>query len=87
VRNIAGSMNTAGRVRLWSTRSDCHHAVLAALGIDAPSALTYTERLVSQQARVFDANDLFLALVALPVIVLPVLWSARPPFTGLQPDV
>ena len=101
LRNITGSMSTAGCIWLWSNRTDYHHATLAehvtagsawtdwstrlaAAGFDGGSTLAHTENVLLQQARVIGANDVFRVLTALLIVMLPVIWAARPPFSAAR---
>jgi MFS transporter, DHA2 family, multidrug resistance protein len=99
LRNLTGSMSTAGSIWLWSNRTDYHHAMLAehvtaggawndwsarmaAAGFHGASVLAHTENVVMQQARVMGANDLFRVLTLMLIVMLPLIWLARPPFSG-----
>ncbi len=99
LRNLTGSMSTAGSIWLWSNRTDFHHATLAehvtaggawndwsgrlaSAGLDGASALAHTENVLTQQARVMGANDLFRLLTLMLFVMMPLIWLARPPFAG-----
>jgi MFS transporter, DHA2 family, multidrug resistance protein len=101
LRNITGSMSTAGCIWLWSNRTDYHHATLAEhvtaggawtdwsarlanAGLDGGSTLAHTENVLMQQARVIGANDVCRVLTALLIVVLPLVWLARPPFSAAR---
>jgi DHA2 family multidrug resistance protein len=101
LRNITGSMSTAGCIWLWSNRTDYHHAMLAehvaagsawtdwsarlaTAGFGGGSTLAHTENVLLQQARVIGANDVFRVLTALLIVMLPLIWVARPPFSAAR---
>ena len=56
---------------------------LGAAGIDGTAALAHTEQVVDLQARIMGANDLFFGMSLLVIVVVPVIWLARPPFKGI----
>jgi hypothetical protein len=51
-------------------------------GADGGSTLAHTENVLMQQARVMGANDLFRVLMVILLVVGPLVWLARPPFSG-----
>jgi DHA2 family multidrug resistance protein len=53
-------------------------AQLQAGGLDAMQALAVVNRLVDQQAAMLGANDLFRASAWLFLLLIPVVWLARP---------
>jgi MFS transporter, DHA2 family, multidrug resistance protein len=55
---------------------------LASLGVGGARALAYAEHLVTQQAMTLAVNDVFFAIAALYVLLIPLVWLARPPFVA-----
>lgn len=55
---------------------------LSQLGVDGLPAQAVMERVVGVQASTLGANDVFLALFALYVVMIPFIWLARPPFAA-----
>jgi len=53
---------------------------LEPLGMTGASALQYTDRILTEQAMTLAANDLFYLFSAIFVLIIPVIWLARPPF-------
>ncbi|MBZ0222124.1 MAG: DHA2 family efflux MFS transporter permease subunit [Dokdonella sp.] len=93
-RTIAASISTAVTVTMWQHRGDYHHAVLAehitgtsaatqswvqGLGGDA-RAWQVIENLITQQSLTLAVNDVFWACAILFVLMIPLVWLARPPF-------
>lgn len=59
---------------------------LHAGGLDAEQSSALMNRLIDQQAFIFSANDIFLASALLFVLLIAVVWLARPPQTGDSAD-
>ncbi|HZS66543.1 MAG TPA: MFS transporter, partial [Burkholderiales bacterium] len=53
--------------------------LLARLGMQPEQRYAYLDRLVNQQAFTLSALDLFYASAILLVLLIPMLWIARPP--------
>jgi DHA2 family multidrug resistance protein len=53
--------------------------LLGRLGLDAQQRYAYLERIVNQQAFTLSALELFYASAILLVLLIPLLWFARPP--------
>ena len=51
---------------------------LASLGLSPEQSLAYINRLIDQQAFMLSANDIFAASSALFLILIGVIWLARP---------
>ena len=63
----------------WAT----YQAQLAQQGITGDAALAATSRVINTQALTMGANDIFLGIGLLFVILIPVVWLARPPFRAV----
>jgi len=50
------------------------------MGLGAPQRLGYIDQIISREGYTLAVNDIFYACAILFVILLPVLWFARPPF-------
>jgi DHA2 family multidrug resistance protein len=65
-----------------------YQATLAAQGITGDAAFAATSQTINTQAMTMGANDVFLMIGALFVVLIPLVWLARPPFravgTGLH---
>ena len=57
-----------------------YQAQMAAQGLDPTLGLAYMERIVGVQASTMGANDVFLMLCLLYLVMIPFLWLSRPPF-------
>jgi len=60
-----------------------YQAQLAQAGITGDAAMASTARVINTQALTMGANDIFLALAVLFVLLIPVVWLARPPFRAV----
>jgi MFS transporter, DHA2 family, multidrug resistance protein len=60
-----------------------YQAQLNALGMHGDAAYAATAQVVNTQALTMGANDLFLLLAALFVMLVPLVWLARPPFRAI----
>ena len=59
---------------------------LSALGMSREQALIYLNRVVDQQAFMLSANDIFAGSAALFLLLIPVVWLARPVPAGATVD-
>ena len=57
-----------------------YQAQLATQGISGDAAFATTSRMLNVQAMTMGANDIFLVLAILFIVLIPVVWLARPPF-------
>jgi MFS transporter, DHA2 family, multidrug resistance protein len=57
-----------------------YQAQLAAQGISGDAAFATTSRVLNSQAMTMGANDIFLLLAMLFMLLIPVVWLAKPPF-------
>jgi DHA2 family multidrug resistance protein len=96
LRTIGGSISTAVSVWIWSRRTDSHYALLAEhiqgpnwsayvqqlghLGIAGLGSLGFASNVLLQQARTLAANDLYRLFGYMFLVLMPVVWLARPPF-------
>ncbi len=93
-RTIAASISTAVTVTVWQHRGDYHHAVLTehltssshatsgfvqGLG-GGERAWQIIENLITRQSLTLAVNDVFLACAILFVLMIPLVWLAKPPF-------
>ncbi len=53
---------------------------LAQQGVAAPASYAYTDHLVTQQAMTLGVNDVFSLLAITFLVLIPLVWFARPPF-------
>lgn len=53
-------------------------ATMARLGLDMPTAMAETARLLIQQSYMLAANDIFFASGCIFMLLVPVIWLARP---------
>ena len=60
-----------------------YQAQLNALGIHGDAAYATTAQVINTQALTMGANDIFLMFAALFVVLIPVVWLARPPFRAV----
>ncbi len=56
---------------------------LAAQGITGDAAIASTSRMISTQSMTMGVNDIFLLLALLFVVVIPLIWLAKPPFRAV----
>jgi len=56
---------------------------LAQAGITGDAALASTAQVINNQALTMGANDIFLGMAALFVVLIPLVWLARPPFRAV----
>jgi DHA2 family multidrug resistance protein len=57
-----------------------YQAQLAQAGITGDAALASTARVLNTQALTLGANDIFFMMACLFVLLIPLVWLARPPF-------
>jgi MFS transporter, DHA2 family, multidrug resistance protein len=57
-----------------------YQAQLASQGIAGDAAIQSTARVVNTQALTMGANDVFLVIAVLFVLLIPLIWFAKPPF-------
>jgi len=60
-----------------------YQAQLAQAGITGDAAMASTAHVINTQALTMGANDIFLALAVLFVLLIPLVWLARPPFRAV----
>jgi DHA2 family multidrug resistance protein len=60
-----------------------YQAQLAQAGIHGEAAMAATAQVVNGQALTMGANDIFLMLAALFVVLIPLVWLAKPPFRAV----
>jgi MFS transporter, DHA2 family, multidrug resistance protein len=60
-----------------------YQAQLAAQGITGDAAFATTSRMISTQSMTMGVNDIFLLLALLFVVVIPLIWLAKPPFRAV----
>ncbi len=99
-RTIAASISTAVTVTLWQHRGDFHHATLAEHVNGASSATqlflegltragdatwSVIEGIVNREALTLAVNDVFLLYAGLFLVMIPIVWLARPPFGNVGP--
>jgi DHA2 family multidrug resistance protein len=60
-----------------------YQAQLAQQGITGDAAMAATSRVINTQALTLGANDIFLGIACLFVILIPLVWLARPPFRAV----
>ena len=61
-------------------------ATLQAAGLSAQQALAQVNRLIDQQAFMLASNDVFYASAVLFVVLIPLVWLARPTMGGSGGD-
>jgi DHA2 family multidrug resistance protein len=59
---------------------------LSAQGITGDGAFQYVDQLIGGQAATLAVNDVFFGLACLFVMLVPVIWFAKPPFTARRSD-
>jgi DHA2 family multidrug resistance protein len=99
-RTIAASISTAVTVTLWQHRGEMHHATLAehinnassatqqflhGLSPAGKAAWPVIEGIVNREALTQSVNDVFLLFAGLFLVMIPVVWLARPPFGNVGP--
>ena len=99
-RTIAASISHGHRVTLWQHRGEFHHATLAEHVNNASSAtqqflngLSHVggakwpviEGIVNREALTLAVNDVFLLYAGLFIVMIPIVWLARPPFGNVGP--
>jgi DHA2 family multidrug resistance protein len=67
-------------VRSGAAAWTAYQAKLDALGISGPGALQYVDRVIQQQASTLGVSDVFHLIGWLFVLLVPVVWLAKPPF-------
>ncbi|HTQ36601.1 MAG TPA: DHA2 family efflux MFS transporter permease subunit [Steroidobacteraceae bacterium] len=60
-----------------------YQSQLQALGIQGNAAYATTSQIINGQALTLGANDLFMMLAALFVVLVPFVWLAKPPFRAV----
>jgi MFS transporter, DHA2 family, multidrug resistance protein len=60
-----------------------YQSQLAQAGIHGDAAMAATAQTLNVQAMTMGANDIFLLLAALFVLLIPIVWLARPPFRAV----
>ena len=58
---------------------------LATVNVEGSRALLYVDQLLTQQAQTLGENDLFRLFTLLFVLLLPLVWLAKPPFGNRGP--
>ena len=56
---------------------------LAAQGITGDAAFATTSHMIQTQAMTLGANDIFLLMAVLFVLLIPFVWFAKPPFRAV----
>ncbi len=99
-RTIAASISTAVTVTMWQHRGEMHHATLAEHINNASSATQQfldglsragaakwpvIEGIVNREALTLAVNDVFLLYAGLFLVMIPIVWLARPPFGNVGP--
>ncbi len=90
-RITAGSFGTSIATTLWDHRATLHHAriverlngadalaTMQAGGLTPQQSHAVLDRLVDQQAFMLSANDVFYASAVLFLLLIAVVWLARP---------
>jgi MFS transporter, DHA2 family, multidrug resistance protein len=62
---------------------DAYQAQLHALGVHGDAALATTAQVLNTQALTMGANDVFRILAVLFVVLVPLVWLAKPPFRAV----
>jgi len=57
-------------------------STLQALGFNTAQSLSYAERVINQQASTLAVNDLYVLFAVVFLLLIPVVWFAKPPFTA-----
>jgi hypothetical protein len=57
---------------------------LAKVGLDGGSTLAHPKNVLMGQAQETGAKAVFRALTALPIVTIPLIWWARPPFSAAR---
>jgi MFS transporter, DHA2 family, multidrug resistance protein len=60
-----------------------YQAQLAQQGITGTAAMAHTAQVANTQALTMGANDIFLGLAVLFVVLIPLVWLAKPPFRAV----
>jgi len=60
-----------------------YQAQLAQQGITGDAALAATARVINTQAMTLGANDIFLGMAVLFILLIPMVWLAKPPFRAV----
>jgi DHA2 family multidrug resistance protein len=99
-RTIAASISTAVTVTMWQHRGEFHHATLAehvnsastatrqfldGLGQAGRATWPVIENIVNREALTLAVNDVFLLYAGLFIVMIPIVWLARPPFGNVGP--
>lgn len=58
--------------------------ILEPLGLGTPQATGVIEQIVGREAATLAVNNVFLGCAILFIILIPLIWLARPPFDGAQ---
>lgn len=56
------------------------HDTLQTLGFNTAQSLSYAERVINQQASTLAVNDIYIVFAVVFLLLIPVVWFARPPF-------
>ena len=70
-------------VRPDSPAWTAYQAQLQALGVHGDAAYATTAQVINGQALTMGANDIFLMLAGLFVLLIPLVWLAKPPFRAV----
>ncbi|MET0280880.1 MAG: DHA2 family efflux MFS transporter permease subunit [Steroidobacteraceae bacterium] len=62
---------------------NAYQSQLAQSGIHGDAAMAATSQVLNTQALTMGANDIFMLLAGLFVILIPIVWFARPPFRAV----
>ena len=99
-RTIAASISTAVTVTMWQHRGEFHHATLAEhVNSASPATQQFLnglshagnakwpaiEGIVNREALTLAVNDVFLLYAGLFIVMIPIVWLARPPFGNVGP--
>ena len=79
-RAIAHHANLTEYVNPAQTGAAQYIQQLSHMGLGAPQRLGYIDQIISREGYTLAVNDIFYACAILFVMLLPVLWFARPPF-------
>lgn len=58
------------------------HQTLQALGFNDAQALSYADRVITQQATTLAVNDIYVLFAVVFFLLIPVVWFAKPPFSA-----
>jgi MFS transporter, DHA2 family, multidrug resistance protein len=73
----------AGHITPDSPAWDAYQAQLGALGVHGDAAYAAAAQVINTQALTMGANDIFRILAVLFVVLVPLVWLAKPPFRAV----